>query len=53
MLIYRGIPSWAGGAGHAWQRGTELGLPITAAGLRDGNDLIDSAGRLADLSLTS
>ena len=53
LLIYRGIPSLAEGAEIAWQRGTELGLPITVECLRDGNDLIYSAGRLADLSLTS
>lgn len=52
LLVYRGVPDWTEGAELAFQRGSELGLPISFDCLRDGNDNILRIGRLADLSLT-
>lgn len=51
LLIYRGVPDWTDGAELAFQRGSELGLPIALDCLRDFNDRILSMGMLADLSV--
>ena len=52
ILIYNGIPDWTEGSEIAFQRGDELGLPLTVDCLRDSNDNMVTVGRYADLSLT-
>ena len=52
VLVYSGIPDWTEGAELAFQRGSELGLPLTIECLRDSNDNTLRIGRLADLSLS-
>jgi hypothetical protein len=52
LLIYRGIPDWTEASELAFQRGSELGIPLTIDCLRDGNGNTLSIGMLADLSLT-
>lgn len=51
FLIYRGIPRWTEATEMAFQRKTELGLPITVTCLRDDNDNMLRVGRLPDLEL--
>ncbi len=53
LLIYRGIATWPEGEDIKFQRGAELGIALTVDCLRDGNNLIYSMGRFADLSLTA
>jgi len=52
ILIYNGIPEWAEGVEIAFQRGSELGIPLTIDCLRDAYGNILRIGRLADLLLT-
>ena len=52
VLIYRGIPDWSDGAELAFQRGSDLGIPITVDCLRDANENILRIGRMEDLTLT-
>jgi len=52
VLLYRAIPDWSDGAELAFQRGQELGLPLTFECVRDDNGQILAIGRLPDLSLT-
>jgi len=52
LLLYRGIPEWAEGGEVMFQRGQELGIPLTVDCLRDGNGNLLSMGRISDLSLT-
>ncbi len=52
VLIYRGIPGWTEGAELVFQRGSELGLPLTVECLRtDIDNNILRIGRMADLML--
>ena len=52
LLIYRGIPGWSEGSELTFQRGEELGMPLTVDCLRDANANLVRIGRMADLSLT-
>lgn len=52
VLVYRGIPDWTDGAELAFQRGSELGIPIAIDCLRDANGNMLKIGRIADLALT-
>ncbi len=52
ILIYRGVADWTVGAEIAFQRGEELGIPITVDCVRDTNGNMLTVGRFADLSLT-
>jgi hypothetical protein len=52
IVIYRGIPMWTDGAELAFQRGEELGLPLTVDCLRDHGGNMVRAGRLPDLLLS-
>lgn len=52
LLVYRGIPDWTDGAELAFQRGEELGIPITVDCLRDANGNMLTVRRLSDMSLT-
>lgn len=52
VLVYSGVPDWSEGAEMAFQRGSELGLPVALDCLRDSNGNTLAIGRLADLSLT-
>ena len=52
ILIFAGIPDWTQGGELAFQRGEELGLPITVDCLRDSNNNMLDVARFTDLSLT-
>ena len=52
VLIYNGVPDWTEGADLAFQRGDELGIPITLDCLRDSNNNMLRVGRFADLALS-
>ena len=51
VLIYRGIPDWSEGSEIAFQRGDELGIPITVDCLRNASGNMLKVGRIADLAL--
>lgn len=51
VLIYRGVPDWTEGAEMAFQRGSELGIPLSIECLRDSGCNTLRVGRLVDLSL--
>lgn len=52
VLIYRGIVDWSSGAEVVFQRGAELGLPLTVDCLRDASGSMLKIGRMADLILS-
>ena len=51
VIVYRGVPGWSDSAEIAFQRGSELGIPLTVECVRDSAGRILTVGRLADLSL--
>lgn len=51
LLIDRAVPDWSPGAELAFQRGTELGIPLAVECVRSTSGRILSIGRLADLTL--
>jgi hypothetical protein len=51
VLIYRGVPDWSDGAQLAFQRGTELGIPLVVECLRNQAGSVLRVGRLVDLGL--
>ena len=51
LIVYRGVPHWTEGSELAFQRGTELGIPLTLECVRDENGNTLRMGRFADLSL--
>lgn len=52
VVMYRGIPDWTDGAELAFQRGEELGIPLTVELMRGDTEKIVEVGRLSDVSLT-
>lgn len=52
VLIYRGIPDWTEGAEIAFQRRSELGIPLSLDCMRDVNGNTLRIGRIHDLPLT-
>ena len=52
IIVYRGVPDWDDGAELAWQRGSELGIPLALECMRNTSNNILRIGRLDDLSLT-
>lgn len=51
VLLYRAVPDVSAGADLAFQRGNELGLPLTFECVRDSQGRIVQVGRLADLEI--
>lgn len=51
FIAYRAICYWSEGAEIAWQRGTELGIPLAAECIRGATGSIAEIGRLHDLTV--
>lgn len=51
VVLYRAVPDWSDGAELAFQRGTELGIPLSFDCLRDASGRILQMGLIADLDL--
>lgn len=52
VLVHNGVPDWQAGAELAFQRGTELVLPLAVECVRSVTGRTLQIGRLADLSLS-
>ena len=52
VVMYHGVPDWSDGAELAFQRGEELGIPLTVELLRGATEKIVEVGRIVDVSLT-
>jgi len=51
VLLYKAIPDWSEAAEIAFQRGSELGIPLSFECLRDDSDRIIRVSRLPDLAI--
>lgn len=51
LLLYRAVPDWIDGAEIAFQRGSELGIPLVFECVRDASNRTLAMGRITDLPL--
>lgn len=51
FILYRAVPDWSDGAEFAFQRQSELGIPMSFECVRDATARVLKIGRMADLEL--